>query len=222
MFIRNPEDISVIAKGLLLTGFIFFIVLIVSSDGIAVIYKYTDKNGVISFADDLQSVPPQYRITAKIVSGEEKEEKNIQENQKQQNALQEIKNVGLSSKRENTDFLRNDKNSPSSKLLVSVVVIVSVFFIFATFRIMGLNNKKPIAIARVAIFCSASVYLLYAHSGDVIGAVRSIESKIESVQQTAEEKGKKAARTLKAVNTLVEHAAKLPTYEPEGREEKEK
>ena len=48
-------------------------VLSATSNSFAAIYKYIDNNGIICFADDLQSIPEQCRATAKIVSGEQEE-----------------------------------------------------------------------------------------------------------------------------------------------------
>jgi hypothetical protein len=59
-------------KTLLMTGLLLISGLSVTSTAFAAIYKYVDKNGMIYFADDLQSIPAQYRAAAKIVSGEAK------------------------------------------------------------------------------------------------------------------------------------------------------
>ena len=60
-------------KTLTVSLFILTLGLFAAMDCAAAIYKYTDKDGLITFADDLQAVPVQYRSQAVIVSGEDKE-----------------------------------------------------------------------------------------------------------------------------------------------------
>jgi hypothetical protein len=59
----------------LILVFVIAVVLSAASNSFGAIYKYIDKNGIISFADDLQSIPAQSRATATIVSGEREEQR---------------------------------------------------------------------------------------------------------------------------------------------------
>jgi hypothetical protein len=185
--------------------------LLICPECIAAIYKYVDKGGMVYFADDLQSIPPQYRATAKIVSGEEKEESKGQTNQRQQSIQTETKKpevfTGTVSEKPTIEK-KEGSDSFGRRAMVSALVVVSALFAFVILRILDTDHRKPVAITRVVIIWGVSVFLLYAHAMDVVAVLSSIGSKIEYTQQQGEEKGKKAAKAVKALDALMEHAEK--------------
>lgn len=192
--------------------------LSVTSDGLAAIYKYTDKDGMIYFADDLQSVPAQYRPAAKIVSGEAKEEEKPIVTQQQQNPQPESgKNKLTPAAAQEKSFLdTGNKKSFGSRALTSAIIIISALFVFVILRVLDADHKKPVVIARVVIVWGVSVFLLYAHATDVITAFSSMTSKFESAQHESEEKGKKAAKAIQALDTLIERAEHASSSDPGG------
>jgi hypothetical protein len=176
--------------------------------GFCAIYEYVDKGGVIHFCDDLQAIPEQFRAEAKIVSGEDKEkEKECLISQSNQTAGSEVR-TGVTAP--------GAGNSFGTRVLISAVVVVSAVFTFVILRILDSDHTKAAKIARVVILWGVSVYLLYAHAGDVVHMFRSIGGHVESVQQQSEEKGKKAAAVFKALDKLTEQAGQSPApAEPE-------
>jgi hypothetical protein len=199
--------------------------LSIASDGFAAIYKYTDKDGMIYFADDLQSVPVQYRPTARIISGEAKVDEKPSLNQKQQTPLSETgKNELMPAVAQEKSFLETvRKGSFGNRALISAIVVISAIFAFIILRILDADHKKPVVIARVVIVWGVSVFLLYAHAGDVINGFSSMWKRIDNAQQRSEEKGKKAAQAIKKLDTLIEHAEKMASSDPgeAGQERKE-
>jgi hypothetical protein len=55
---------------IVIIGLVFLFGFLSAQQSSAAIYKYVDKDGLITLVDDLQSVPEEYRASAKIVSGE--------------------------------------------------------------------------------------------------------------------------------------------------------
>jgi hypothetical protein len=196
-----------------------------SADGFAAIYKYTDKDGMIHFADNLQSVPAQYRGAAKIVSGEEKDENKGQTNQNKLNALVEIKQVErrIAAVLERFIIEKKDTDSFGSRAMVSAIVVLSALFACIILKILDANHKKSIAITRVVIIWGVSVFLLLSHAGDVVAVFRFVRNKIENSKQQAEEKGKNAAKDIKRLNSLLEQVEKTPSSDSgeAGQEKKE-
>jgi hypothetical protein len=173
----------------------------------AAIYKYVDKDGMVYFADDLQSIPPQYRATAKIVSGEDKEENKDQTKKHEQRVHAETKKSEVISGAVSEKPIvekKEDSDSFGRRAMISTIVVVSALFVFVILRILNADHKKSVAITRIIIVWGVSVFLLYTHAGDVIAVFSSIGGKIENTQQQAEEKGKKAAKAVKALDALID------------------
>ncbi len=183
--------------------FVLFVVFSVSlpPNGLAAIYKYTDKDDMIHFVDDLQSVPEQYRSSAKIVNGEDKEE--IKKQSSQPPAQTETKKAEIST----SNIAEKVEAAPFGKrAIISAIIIVSALFAFVILNRLDMDNKKVISITRIIILWGISIFLLYAHVGDVVSVFSSIGGKIENTQQQAEEKGKKAAKAIKAMDAIIERA----------------
>jgi len=202
-------------KALLMVLFIIFAVSL-SSDALAAIYKYVDKDGMIYFSDDLQSIPEQYRAAAKIVSGETKEEEEQRPvTQYQEKARME---TGM-----NDDRSSGAQQKPfGSRALTSAIIVVSAMFTFVILGILDIDHKKAVKIVRVIVLWGVSVYLLFAHAGDVVHVFSSMGNHVESVQRESEEKGKKAAKALKALDTLTEQAGKSSLPDRGGTEPEKK
>jgi hypothetical protein len=175
-------------------------------DGFAAIYKYIDKDGMVSFADDLQAVPENYRSKAIIVSGNvaEVEKKPLSQPLQPDDAKTE---QALALAPAKMDFATGITRSLGSRALFSVLVLISAVFAFIVLKILDADHKKPIAILRVVILWGVSIYLIYAHAGDVVNGFRSLGNGIENTRSQSAEKGKKAATALKTLDKLIENAA---------------
>jgi Skp family chaperone for outer membrane proteins len=199
----------------LILVFVIAIVLASTSNSFAAMYQYTDKYGIVSFANDLQSIPEQSRATAKIVSGEQEQEAKpapqklapVQEETRKSNAES-------SSDREKVSLEGTAKNFFSGKVLISIVVVVSALFAFVILGILDADHKKSIRIVRVVIVWGMSVYLIVAHGGDVVNMFRTVKGNVDAVQHESEEKGKKAAKAIKEMNAIIQHVDDAASQDP--------
>jgi len=207
----------------LMLVFILAIVLSATSNSFAAIYKYIDKNGIICFADDLQSIPEQCRATAQIVSGEqEPERKPLIQKQSLVQAEATPTNEAPSSDRDKVSIEGYAKRFFSGRVLISVVVVVSALFSFVILGILDADHKKAIKIARVVILWGMSVYLLVAHAGDFVNLFRILEGKVDTVQRESGEKGKKAAKAMKEINAIVQHIDNAASQDSGGDDPEKK
>jgi hypothetical protein len=206
-------------KTLTVSLFILTLGLFTAMDCAAAIYKYTDKDGLITFADDLQAVPVQYRSQAVIVSGEDKEAEAKspagQAVPKEQTEIKAGKHMPVLPPSVQTDETRGGKPF-GSRILISAIAVVSALFAFVILGILDADHKKAIKIARVVILWVVSVYLLYSHAGDIVHVFRSLGSNVESARQESEEKGKKAAKAMKALNAVLDQAGQSASGDSAG------
>ncbi|MCK9419302.1 MAG: hypothetical protein M0R70_07995 [Nitrospirae bacterium] len=189
----------------LILVFVIAIVLSATSNSFAAIYKYIDQNGIICFADDLQSVPEPCRATAKIVNMDQEQARNpaIQKQpQVQAEAIPE--NAESSSDRGTVSIEGYTKSFFSGRVLISVVVVVSALFVFVILGIIDADHKKAIKIVRAVVLWGMSVYLIVAHGEDVVNMFKTLKGEVNAVQHESGEKGKKAAKALKELNALTQ------------------
>jgi len=187
----------------LILVFVIAIVMSATSNSFGAIYKYIDNNGIVCFADDLQSIPEQCRATAKIVSGDREEERNSSPQQRPETQTEtKTGNAVSSSHPEKAPIASYAKSLFSGRMLISAVVVVSALFAFVILGILDADHKKAIRIVRVVILWGMSVYLILAHVGDVVTMFRTVKGEVDTVQHDSEEKGKKAAKALKEINAF--------------------
>lgn len=202
-------------KSLIIVVFFFAVGLCSAANSFAALYKYTDKVGAMYFVDDLQAIPEEYRSAAVIVVGAEKEEGSRPANQQQTVPTETRKGDQTPViARETPVPVSEGKTSFGGRALISTVVIVSALFVFFILREFEANHEKVVKVARIVMVWGVSMYLLYAHTGDVVEIVSSLGNKVERIQQVAEEKGKKAGKSAKELKTLMEQAEKNPIVNP--------
>jgi hypothetical protein len=189
----------------LMLVFVLAMVLSTTSNSFAAIYKYIDKNGIICFADDLQSIPEQCRATAKIVSGEQEEERKPAIQNRPEAKAEAMPGKAPYSDRGKVSIEGYAKNLFSGRVLISVVVVVSALFAFVILGVIDADHKKAIKIVRMVILWGMSVYLILAHAGDVEDIFKTLGGKVDTVQSESEDKGKKAAKSMKEINVLMQH-----------------
>lgn len=177
-------------------------------DSYAAIYKYVDKQGIVCFADDLQSVPEKYRSKAVIVEGEAKEDPE--------------KPQSLAINNDNKAEEQSAANAPaetlqirgprplSLRLMISAAVSLAALLIFILLtKQAGLKeNKKVHAIIRASLISLVSLYLIIAHVKDVMTIFGIAGKTVNDVQQQSAEKGKRAAQAIKTIDALFEQAQK--------------
>jgi hypothetical protein len=190
----------------------------------AAIYKYLDKDGLICFSNNLQSIPEQYRTSAKIVSGDADQENN--------NPAQGQSALGQPARNQNQSPAADPDKSfvPehesilfNHRVLLSAIIIVSAVFAFIILGILETDHKKAVAIVRIILLWALALYLLIAHAGDAIRMVQTAGGTIEDAKHQSEKKGKKAAEAVKSWGALMEQDAQTPLADPSetAREKKE-
>jgi hypothetical protein len=198
-------------KLIVVMGLVFLFGILAAQQSLAAIYKYVDKNGLITLVDDLQSVPEEYRASVKIVSGEASEKSSshsVHGDKPEGPAGAMTRDMAPSASNQNT---AEGSGSFSGKALVSAVVVVSSAFLFVILGKFDAEHKKAVTVMRLVILWVVSVYFLYAHAGDVIHVVKKLDGGIEAVQKQSEEKGKRATQAVKAWNELMGTAGQSST-----------
>ncbi len=174
----------------------------------AAIYKYVDKDGIVCFADDLQSVPEKYRSKAVIVEGEAKEDpeklQTLAINNDNKAGEQAAANVSAE-----TVQIRGPRPL-SFRLMISAAVSLAglLIFILLTKQAGLKENKKVHAIIRNSLISLVSLYLIIAHVKDVTTIFGMTGKAIDDVRQQSAEKGKRAAQAIKSIDALFEEAQK--------------
>jgi hypothetical protein len=205
-------------KPVLILGFVGMLGFLLAQNSLAAIYKYVDNNGIINFADDLQAVPAQYRASVKIVSGEAVEKKSeapldqelskVQPGTGAKEPATAIAPVAVGEKRQPVDAT-DAAGSFGKRAFNTAFVAVSAVFVFIILGILDTDHKKAVTVIRVTVLWGVALYLIYAHAGDIGRIFSATGDKIESVQNESEEKGKKAARTVKSLNALGEQVTTI-------------
>ena len=173
----------------------------------AALYKYIDKDGIISFADDLQVIPEQYRAKAVIIDGEEKIVMPAKPVVSKAEAAPSASPVA--------EPESGDSRQLSIRLMISGAVTLGVLLLFIVISKMpGLReNKKIIFMVRGSLIAVVSLYLVYAHVKDVTAVAGMTGQVIEDIQNKSAEKGKRAGQAIKTLNAISEETQKKSTAE---------
>jgi Domain of unknown function (DUF4124) len=184
-------------------------VFLLAQHGYGAIYKYVDKDGVISFANDLQSIPEQYRVNAKVVSdASDQENSPLMENGQTRGQTGKHEDVsGMT--HDNAVDSRLENSFFKNRMLLTALVIVSAGFAFIIMGILETDHKKTVAITRVALVWAVALYLLIAHAGDAVRMFRTVGGTIDEVKHQSAERGKKAAKAAKALRTFVDQVGEV-------------
>lgn len=198
------------------------LLLSAASKSFADFYKYIDKNGILCFADDLQSVPEQYRATANIVRNEREIEPKPAIQKQPVRAEADPGNEESSPDPGNVSIGGFAKSLFSSRVLISVAVVVSALFAFVILGILDVDHKKAIKIVRVVILWGMSIYLIVAHGGDAVNMFKTLKGEVDTAQRESEEKGKKATKAMKELNSVIQNVDHAASQVSEGTDPEKK
>jgi hypothetical protein len=176
--------------------------LVIKSARHAAIYKYVDKDGVVSFADDLQQVPEKYRATAVIIEGESKENET-------KIAAPVIDTTSEQTVPQAATQVQTKRSQPLSiRLMISggVSILVVVLMIIIAKQPEVKRNERIGAIIRNSMIGILSLYLIIAHAKDVMIVLGIMDRAVEEVQERSAEKGRKAAQAIKSIDAVFENA----------------
>jgi hypothetical protein len=192
--------------------FLGFAVMLVTGSARTVsaeLFTYVDKDGQIAITDSLQSIPEEKRTTAKTAGNDSPTAASADDKAP---VVHRNPPAEDNSDRPMFDTLvRQLKgNAPDSagsfveRLILSAVIVITAACVLIILRKFDSEEKKAIAITRVAILWVVSLYVVVAHTGDVVRMFSSIGGGIEEVQKTQEEKGKRAAASMKRLNQMLD------------------
>jgi hypothetical protein len=175
------------------------------SNSMAVFYKYVDKDGNLCFADNLQVIPEQYRASALIVQEESKDEPAKAPTPA---AAESARAQSISMAQESPQ--KHAALSFSYRLMVSGCIIIGSIVAFYIIRNQAAlkRNEKLTSIIRNALIAIVSLYLVIAHAKDANTIVGMAGNALGNVQRQSAERGKKAARAMKALDALFDKAQK--------------
>lgn len=192
-------------KTIIIITVVYCLLGIVGDPAYAALYKYIDKEGILCFADDLQTVPEQYRAAVIIVEGgSNEEEKKISAPapQPQADAPAPADSVPTSQPKRPRPL--------SVRLMITAVLSISavLLFLFISKQPGLKDNKKIISNVRSALIGIVSLYLVMAHARDVMTVLGFAGKAIDDAQQQSAEKGRKAAKAMKQMDALFQEAQK--------------
>ncbi|OGW38617.1 MAG: hypothetical protein A2X58_10160 [Nitrospirae bacterium GWC2_56_14] len=204
------------SKHVALSALLFLVLLgLGTRHAFADIYQYVNDEGVISFVDNLESVPEKYRATA--VNTTAVEEQNRIQSQAEQPVQPGTMTLQLNAFPEESAF----QMTFFTKLLMTAVVVFAWFGILVIIKKTDVlkGREKILPATRIALACIFLVYLVMVHGKDVAGLFTMAGNKIEAVKEKQAQRGKKAGQAIKALNQFMDEAGKQPPP-PEQDEEK--
>jgi uncharacterized membrane protein YcjF (UPF0283 family) len=175
------------------------------------IYRYVNEEGVISFVDNLESVPEKYRATAVNTTA-------VEEQNRLQSQAEPQTNIATSQVAPREEPAH--KMTFTTRLLMTAVAVFVWFGILFAIKRTGefKGREKVLPTTQIALGCIFLVYLVMVHGKDVVSLFTLAGSKIEAVQEKQAQRGKKAGQAIKALNKFMDEAGKQPP--PDQGEEK--
>jgi hypothetical protein len=184
----------------------------------AVTYKYTDKAGMLCFADDLQSIPEQYRSQAVLIEGQADEDKPVTTPSGtvvpavMQPAIVTPSTEQPEPETVSQPLLPVSSDGPLSiRLLITGGLGAGLLLVVALLGRMlaGERHEQVRTYIRTGATALFLVYLAYAHGRDLLTMVRMAGSAVDEVQRKSAEKGQKAADGIKRLDALFEEMQKV-------------
>lgn len=191
--------------GLFIVGLLICGLVALPGTAAAVTYKYTDKAGILCFADDLQVIPDQYRSQAVLIEGELKEASTASAG----SALSAAMVVPTAEQQQaasHSFFFR----SLSLRLLITVCVGLAMAALVAAVsrQLAGEEQQRVRSFTKKGALAVFLVYLIFAHGRDILTVVRTADRTVYEVQQRSVRKGQKAAEGIKRLDGLFEEMQK--------------
>jgi hypothetical protein len=193
-----------------------FLVLVLLGFGVrqasADIYRYVNDEGIICFADNLESVPAQYRAIAVNTTAEEEKNQVL----RSQTGPQANIAPSLAAPREEPAATMTF----TARLLMTVGVVFVWFGILMTIKKTGVfkGREKFLPTTQIVLGCIFLVYLVMVHGKDAVGLFTMAGNKIEAVREKQAQRGRKAGQAIKALNAIMEEAGKQPLAPDQGEE----
>lgn len=202
------------SKRLVCMAVLMFGMAVFARSGHAVIYQYTDKNGVVCYADDLQKVPEAYRPQAAVVSGGVTSKDGAAQSGPVIVARDAAAPFAAQTVQEESSGAQHWPFA--SRLLLSILVVgVSLGgYRLAVGQSAVKKQEQALKVVRGVGYVALTLFLLYVHLRDVVFVYRSIAGTIDTAQENSARKGKQAADFMKAVDRALDAAQQNRPPEP--------
>lgn len=212
----------------------------ISFDGgaLAATYKFTDKSGNVGLADDLQSVPEEYRATAVLIGGTPNENAAAPETSalpapqavSSQPAAPEQPSAAVPAPEPESAPAPAAAPEPQEGMPFSIRLAISIGVVIASILVSVFLGKisamhghdKAIHILRMSLSWLVVVYLVAAHAKDVLIIFKATGHHVQSVSEESAKKGEKAAKAIKAMDALMKQAEDQAKENEKALQEAEK
>jgi hypothetical protein len=199
-----------------LTILLFVIMLAVSRESLAVIYRYVNEKGVPTFADDMQKIPEKLRASAVMVSGAVADD--AAEAERARLAKETVPRT------EQRAAVPVQAEEPLYQRLIRSGIAVGVFIgiLFVLKNIHGLHEQAQLlSRIRAVLVLLLFAFLGFTHAKDISGmfgkAGETVKNPIAQMQEDSAAKGKKAAEAYKALDRVLEDRLNERAREEEAR-----
>lgn len=190
----------------LLTIFLFSLIVVASRESLAVIYKYMNEKGAPTYTDDMQKIPEQHRAKAVMVSGvavDEQDEAERARSEAEERARQERAERQVKAP------------EPFSARLVRSGIAFGIFLavLFVISNIDALREQAHVLYRiRTSLVLLLLVFLGVTHAQDVAGLLgkvgETVSSPVASIQESSAERGKKAADAYRSTDSVLDQKAR--------------
>jgi hypothetical protein len=159
--------------------------LLFSSQASAEIYKYVNKDGVVSYTDSLQAVPEKYRKTATVVKGlREKDEKPG--DKEPASAVpptpnQEAQKDSIAVKQQIEKKVQDIREKGYWRPVVVILAFIAVFFLMGKAS-ESLGYKGLWTILRILVVLGLMSYFVYAYIDEMSGVYSTLSNQVHSIK----------------------------------------
>jgi len=191
--------------------FCFFIAVSVSlvclgySSCDAEVYKYVNKDGVVSYTDSLQAVPDRYRKNATVVKGLREKEETISDKSSTGSTTATTKQEGQQAQPQRKSIpvqqqiqqkVQDLRDKGYWKPVVIILALIAVFFLMGRAS-KAMGHKKVWTVLRILVVLGLMSYFFYAYVDEMSGVYSSLSKEVYSVKDRI---GKKHADENKLLN----------------------
>lgn len=165
--------------------------LLVSRISFAEVYKYVNKDGVVSYTDSLQAVPEKQRKKATVVPGlRDKEEKSADKAKgpagepvpdEKQNIGEKIEKSIGPARQQTVKVIQDVKDNEYWKPAAVVIAFIIVFFLIGK-AANSLGYKKVGSILRILVVLGLLAYFFYAYTQEMSGMYTSLTGNVNRVK----------------------------------------
>ena len=156
-------------------------------------FKYTDKNGVVNFTDDRESIPAEYRKSAVVVK-DEAEKKPIEpvkiEAVPQPSAA--AAPPATAAPQGAADRLLALVGDSALATRAGIIAALVLIFIFAGWLLRSVENKRIITLVRCAVVLLVIVIAFQAYLEKAANQMHELKNQAEAFKKQAEKRGVKA------------------------------